>query len=179
MSLKNALNARFNDEFINANVKGADPLAPRNGYYFIKEVDYKDIRDKGSFPIATVLWKTDKDQSFVKDVTFDISLSSLNIGEPLDYMNMVNKTIFIFDVQVVRINDYSDKTRISCKYEVVSESPVFTTLQSLVFTSFVGDSSTLNEAYNKFEKNLGIDLTHSIDSEASQGDAPDAPEDDK
>lgn len=179
MSLKNALKTRLVNQFENANVKGADPLAPRNGYYFIKDVDYADIRERGKFPIAKVLWKSAKDQPFVKDVTFDVALSSLNLGEPLDYMNMVNKTIHIHDVQVVKLTDNSTRSWISCKYEVITETPSFTTLQTLVIASFADKSSTLVEAYSRFEKSLGIDLSEAIELEATTDDAYDAILDDE
>lgn len=168
--MKNVLMSRLTEKFQNARIEGSSFRAPRNGYYFIRNVDYKDIKGKGKHPIAAVLWKNNVDEAFIVDVNFHIALSSLNIGTPLDYMNMVYKTFRIYDVALA-------ETGVTCKYEIISQKPKFTTLQALVLGS-LGSSSNLNEAYKMWESNLGIDLSASIASEAPDCDVYDAPEDD-
>lgn len=158
MSLKTILKHRLTEQFTNAKLAGAGTLSLRNGYYFIKDVNHRDIREKGKFPIATVLWKASKEGAFIKDVTFEINLSSLGLDNALAYVNMVNKTILVHDVKL--IGDNFETT-----YDITSERPDFTTVLDMILSSFMGSASTITEACIKEERDLCLDLSNASDSD--------------
>jgi len=175
MSLKNLLKAELISKFENAKIEGASSLSPRNGYYFIMGVDYKNIPRKGLTPLATVLWKPTFNEHFIKDVTFTIALSSLQLPQPLDYVNCTNTIIQIDNAKLTTAASLPLAKRFECTYTTITEKPTFTTFQEQVLLSFWGNAVTVIDAYNNFEKQLGIDLTDAIQQEAALLEAYDEP----
>jgi hypothetical protein len=178
MSLKKLLQTRLTEQFKSAKIEGAGPLSPRNGYYFIKDVNHEKIREKGTFPIGTVLWKLKEKDQFLKDVSFEISLSSLRIGDAFDYVNLSNKILFIDNVQLVLTSNLANPIRVECEYQVINKKPHFTTCQSMILSSYMVNATSFAEANSNYENNLGIDLSDAIYFEASSLDAYDAQIDD-
>lgn len=178
MSLKHLLQNRLIEQFNKAKLEGAGPLSPRDGYYFIKDVNYRDIPDKGKHPIAITFWKPNREDSFLKDVYFEISLSALRLENPYDYINLNKKMILIDEATIVLTNSLANPLRIECKFQVLNRKPNFITAQSLVLSSFMGTATILSEAYSNYESNLGINLADAIESEASLDDGYDDQTDD-
>lgn len=169
------IKTRLTEQFTNAKLEGANILSPRNGYYFIKEVNYRDFQNKGKHPIAVVLWQPEPNQAFVTDVTFEIALSSLNLGGPFDYLNTVNKTIVISNVSLNTTGQETSK-HITCNYEILSERPMFTTLQSLVLFALEGNIDTMFEHVDEFVFDPGADpdiIDFDPDSDIVYGDPTD------
>lgn len=52
MTLYNTLVENLNEKFTEAKVNGTGPLAPRPGYFFIREVGYKTTKMQGEAPIG-------------------------------------------------------------------------------------------------------------------------------
>jgi hypothetical protein len=177
MSLIEVLKARLEERFENAKPIGAHVLAPRNGYFFIEGVDYAKTEKKGKFPVAKVLWQPNSSDFFIKDVPFNISLSSLKLSSPFDYMVLTNQIIKFSNVKVVRI-DGEGKPQITCEYLLSDHKPVFLTIQDLVTTAVMGNFLTLPEAYQNFESKLGVNLSDSLEEEAQRPDNTEDPLDD-
>jgi hypothetical protein len=164
MSTINKISETLNEKFVNAKIEGTGKLAPRPGYYFIKEINYVPIEPFGEVPIATINWKTNLNSLFVKEVEFQIALSSLystnsNETEQLQITDLIERVIYIHSPML--INKYIDgieKAIFNCSWNYVEGDPKFLNVQNAVLDSFLGNAKTLTEAYGNFVKNAPYDV---------------------
>lgn len=174
MSYIKTIQDSFIEQFNAAKPEGASKLAPRNGYFFISEIFYREVGLSGEVPFAKVNWSSSLETPFYEDVVFEIALQSLHnhSGERLasEHFELLNKVIFISDVTVRTATiDGKPKQCLFCTYTVTRIIPVFTSAQQDFLRVLSTKGNTLYEANKKMEQELGIDLTDTIYSEAGNG----------
>ncbi|HWZ35265.1 MAG TPA: hypothetical protein VNW51_03860 [Mucilaginibacter sp.] len=185
MELKNQIQQKFDS----ALPAGAGKLSPRNGYYFIRSISFRDIKKFNDVPVAQVNWKAAEHDSFAEDVIFEIALSSLYSSNPAATLGMqledlIGKTIQVYNTNVI-VKD--GKPEVNCTLQFINEEPTFYKAENLAIISFFGNAKTLAEACQNYIATAPYDVLEAEEWEASipyigedlgdAFDAYDAPED--
>jgi hypothetical protein len=122
-TMKNEIKLRSNlDLYKQLQVSKTNHLCPRRGYYLIKEVILKDAPKVDiTIPVATALWKLEKNEPFLEQNTVDVQLQTLALnpfpGSSTLLENIKGKIIHVRSLYV----DNSDLTQsqIVCSWGVV------------------------------------------------------------
>ncbi|MGY3215307.1 hypothetical protein [Mucilaginibacter sp. HD30] len=135
-------------QYYNALEQGLSKFAPRNGFYYVKAFEFRDIRN-GSYPFITANWKANREDLFVAEATFELAVSSLHAADSksqLDYSNIIGKTLQVFRVGIQLSNDNGiEKAVVHGLWLYEYSEPKFLDGNSLLFGAIGSEIKSLED----------------------------------
>lgn len=173
MKLIDVLTTKVTERFVNAQVEGTGKLAPRNGYYYIRNVQYENVGLHGQVPIAEVNWKESSEEKFIEEALFRIALSSLASANPNQTQHLT--TVDALVNQVIKVSHASivskmfkgvERKTLQCVWYLIDEKPVFMNTAVAAIQSFFGNAQSGREAFDRLVSNAPYDVLAKLEYEA-------------
>jgi len=162
-------------EFENARVPGTGKLALRQGFYFVRNLQFKPMGLNGEVLIANGNWKSRRDDHFLEEAVFEVALRSLAFVQNVEDLDTlanehIGTTFRVYEAKLIIVKK-ADKPQqlLACQSEFIADSPRFITRENAVLIAIVGNAKTIPEAIQNFIDTAPYDVVEAMEFESQHG----------
>lgn len=175
MKTVDILKNRRIEQFNQALPTGAGILAPRPGYYLIKDVYYKTFGIHAEVPIARTLWTPSLNSPFIESLMFEIALTSIQSHNPYEASKLtdheyIGRLLSINEARVMHeLANEERRAVLNLKWCFIKLDPQFVDETMAGLIAFQGNFKTLFEATTNFRATAPYDVFEAEEWEALYG----------
>jgi hypothetical protein len=173
MNLFQQFQSKLNENFNLQKPLNTGKLAPRNGYYYVRSIEYQEKGIHGKVAIANVNWKAIPGDKFLEEAVFQIVVERLypDLSSDEKYKNihqLVGKSFYIYQTGLMHtIENGLQKALVSVKWEYLYEPPTFINEKTLSLNLFFNGANTLLGAWDRFASTATYNVSAALEEEAA------------
>jgi hypothetical protein len=93
-------------QFNDAKIQGTGKFSPRNGFYYVRAFEYRNVVNRVDVPFIIANWKANREDLFLESAVFEISVSCFPLGNggyaDVSFDTIVGRTVQVYDMALLK-----------------------------------------------------------------------------